>query len=159
MRERLVAALCRLFTWIVIRAAPHPKVPLTRFFTVTADDKWDMECYLLFIRQDVMPAAGWHVVTVLMFPGEKPMVFDSAVGRCYAWHLPDRNSVSAIFRAYEADYTVRVRCRSRGHMVHSSIGPVTCVTLAKRLIGVHNAGIVTSRQLLARLWEMHDGRS
>lgn len=157
LRERLVAGLGWLFTRLAIWVAPRPRVPLHNTFNITRGS--GVRAWLLFVRQNVVPGAEWHVVTILHHDGEAPIVVDSAVGRCWAWNLQSGDDIPKCLRAFKPEYVVRVRADAKGHMLHSSIGPVTCVTLAKRLIGVHNPGIVTSRQLLALLWEMHDGRS
>lgn len=153
LRERALAGLGRLFTWLALRVAPKPGLPPFTYFATGAGS---LRVTLLFVP---CPIGEWHVVSVVEHHGEKPWIVDSAVGRCWAWPLNASTDVARVIRAYEPEFTVVVRAEPKGHMTHSSIGPVTCVTLAKRLIGVHNPGVVTSRQLLAKLWELRDGCS
>ena len=161
LRERLVAWLSDAFTRAALIAAPKPKVPMTRRFMVEVSDPnylSDLTVELLFVPQSEMPAAEWHVITITQYPGEKPLLLDSAVGRCYVWHLQETTDIETLIKVFQPDYRVTVCCPSKGHMLHGTIGPTTCITLAKRLVGVHNPGIVTSRQLLALLWERSNGR-
>ena len=151
LRERIVAGLGWLFTRLALIAAPKPDVPPDRWFIVGTGP---MTATLLFVP---CPVGEWHVVSVIEHPGEKPWMGDSAVGRCWAWPLRSGADVERVIAAMEPEFVVTLRCDPKGHSTHSSIGPTTCVTLAKRMIGLHNPGIVTSRQLLSKLWELHNG--
>jgi len=157
LRERMVAWLAAAFTWTALRVAPKPRVPFCdRFKVNTAGHKADLTVTLLFVPAEL---GEWHVTTVVEHDKEDPLLVDAAIGRCWVWPLHSREHFVPVARALKPEYVVEVRTTARGHFQHSTIGPVTCVTLAKRLIGVHNPGIVTSRQLLAKLWEMHYGCS
>ena len=155
LRERMVGWLAAAFTWTALRVAPKPRVPLCDKFRVEMDEDADVTATLLFVPAEL---GEWHVTTVLEHDNEDPLLVDAAIGRCWVWPLYSRSHFAPVARALKPEYVVEVRTTARGHFQHSTIGPVTCVTLAKRLIGVHNPGIVTSRQLLAKLWEMHNGR-
>ena len=159
LRECLTGWLASAFTWALIHVAPKPSVPLSQRFIVDmtdGDGDHDLVATLLFVPCEL---GEWHVATVLEHRDEKPWLLDSAVGRCWAWPMRGPGDYTPVLAALKPEYVVEVRTKSKGWMRHSTIGPVTCITLAKRLIGVHNPGIVTSRQLLAKLREIHNGCS
>src|SRR6056297_2559562 len=115
LRERLVAWLSDAFTRAALIAAPKPKVPLTRRFMVEVSDPnylSDLTVELLFVPQSEMPAAEWHVITITQYPGEKPLLLDSAVGRCYVWHLQETTDIETLVKVFQPDYRATVHCPS-----------------------------------------------
>ncbi|TVR99839.1 MAG: hypothetical protein EA406_02230 [Rhodospirillales bacterium] len=152
LREWAVAWLTRAFVWTTVRVAPRPPVPPEKRFHVEQDGpRADLTAYLLFCPGAV-PRGDWHVAYLLCFDSGHTIIVDSLIGRCWVHPMPHKPSLERVVSLLKAEYVVTVRTASAGCMYHDSIGPTTCITLAKRLLGVHNPGMVTSRQLLDYLW-------
>lgn len=157
VREKLVAGLAWLFTRLALLVAPRPPAPPEYSWRVTVDDFAQGKFQVLFLRGAVS-AQEWHIAVVCEFANHEPVMVDSGVGRC--WITPMKShQVERVVRALRPDYCVTVWSNYEGWAEHVTIGPVTCVTLAKRLLGVHNPGVVTSRQMLDVLWRYRDGSS
>lgn len=161
MRERLVALLAHWFTALACWVAPRPPYPPKERFAVELDPpagKRTMQVTLLFLEGNVV-GAGLHVAALLR-PPEKDyaLLVDAGVGRCWVQHVP-REHADTLARRMPWVYRVEVWVNPEGDATHCTIGPVTCILLAKRLIGLDRPGVVTSRQLLACLWEMRHGRN
>lgn len=155
-RERLVSWLSRAFTWLAIKVAPRPPAPEKYRWKVTIDGASPSIFSVMFFRT---PGPGeWHVAVLCEYSDHEPVLIDAGIGRSWVTPLKD-TQVTRVIRALRPAYLVTVQVDTEGKMLHSTIGPVTCVTLAKRLLGVHNPGVVTSRQLLDVLWRYRDGRT
>lgn len=154
MRDRITAWLAHMSMWVVYLSARRPAVPPPdgRSWTVTRGK--DMKTSLLFIPAKF---GEWHVAYLVDYGGTLLLV-DGAVGSSWV-HPLTREEYEGAFVTLEPEYVVHVYSRTNRLMYHSSVGPVTCIVLAKRLIGVHNPGMVTARQLLAYLWRNRDGSS
>lgn len=152
-REKLVAGLAWLFTRLAIAVAPKPLAPPKQRWDVTIDSNDPAVFHIMFMPGD---PGEWHVAILCEFTGFDPILVDAGIGRCWLTPFKARHAVR-IVRALKPQYLVKVTADASGWMNHVTIGPVTCVTLAKRLLGVHNPGVVTSRQLLDVLWRYRDG--
>lgn len=157
VRENMVAWLTKAFTWLAVKVAPKPPAPLETRWKVTLDGSAPSIFYVMFTNGS-LPGGEWHVSVLCEYSDHEPVLVDAGIGR--SWVTPlKRDQIDRVIRALRPAYLVTVQTDHEGWMVHSTIGPVTCVTLAKRLLGVHNPGVVTSRQLLDVLWRFRDGRS
>lgn len=156
-REKLVGWLAGAFTWLTVRVAPKPRLPDAYRWRVTIDGSAPAIFHLLFLH-GTLAGGGWHVAIMCEYDDHEPILVDAGIGR--SWITPLRKKhMDRVIRALKPEYLVAVQTDPEGWMEHVTIGPVTCVTLAKRLLGVHNPGVVTSRQLLDVLWRYRDGRS
>lgn len=154
-REKLVAGLAWLFTRLAVLAAPKPPLPPARQWSVTIDSN-DPAVFRVMFMPGTMPGGEWHVAILCEFTGFEPILVDAGIGRCWLTPMSVRHA-QRVLSVLDPEYLVQVTADASGWMNHVTIGPVTCVTLAKRLLGVHNPGVVTSRQLLDVLWRYRDG--
>lgn len=157
VREKMVARLAETFTRLAIKIAPKPPTPQEYRWKVTLDGSAPSIFYVMFLDGSLR-GGEWHVAVLCEYTDHEPVLVDAGIGRSWITPLKPRQ-VDRVLRALRPEYLVTVQTDHEGWMPHLSIGPVTCVTLAKRLLGVHNPGVVTSRQLLDVLWRYRDGRS
>jgi len=153
MRDKFTAWLSNACMWLIYITARRPQVPDKSNWSWTVTRGEGLETSLLF-----RPArfGEWHI-TYLVRYGDVHLLVDGALGGTWVHPLTEAEYEGA-FNRLKPEYVVHVYSDPKRRMLHSSIGPMTCVVLAKRLIGVHNPGMVTARQLLDYLWRNRDGR-
>ena len=163
LRYALSRWLVAMGTWALLHLAPRPRaedLPLDDKWLVRRDDVPNARCWILFSPADVMPVVVYHVWVLWETSGGRLLAFDGGTKEL-VYELPEKTTLKVMHRAMRVQYCVEVHFEagSRQTIPDDSIGPMTCVTLAKRVAGVEDSSIHTPEQLLAGLWRNRDGRS
>ena len=153
-------------TWALLRLAPRPSpadLPHAdvREWQVTrqGEIKPDAECYIMFVPS-ILPHVLYHVWALWPLPNGETLAFDGGTKEMI-YHIRQRNMpMELLRRRMKIRHMVKVRFKAgeKQAVPDDSIGPMTCVTLAKRVAGVEDSSVHTPEQLLASLWRMRDGR-
>lgn len=154
--EWFIGKLSWAFTVITYLLSPRPSVPdpSVGMWEVTRGGGIDVD--LLFGKALF---GEWHV-TYLVRYNDTLLWVDGAMGGTWIHPITEKEYETILQdpRKRIKEYHVRVHVDPTQTMMHTSIGPITCVLLAKRLIGLDRPGLVTARQLLNYLWRNQDGR-
>lgn len=123
------------------------------------DGPIDHHVWLMFHPDRILPKNAYHVSAVAVMRKVwlwvGPTECDSMV---MPIEPPSHNPLQWIEET-DPHYIVCVPCSYHStYRRTEAIGPMACTVLAKRLIGLHDSGVLTSSELLAALWRHRDGR-
>ena len=163
LRRKISQWLVSAATWAPLLVAPRPRLdalPTQKDWLVQRDDEPTARCWVLFSPADAMPVVVYHVWVVWESRDGALFAFDGGTKEL-VYELPERTTLAVLRRVMRVQYCVEVRYKAgaRQAIPDTSIGPMTCATLAKRVAGVEDSSIHTPEQLLAGLWEARYGRS
>lgn len=152
----LARAHIRLALWL--DRSPEP--PESRWaLNLTLRDSEPCLSVALMFCPSLYPGSPYHIVMIVQHAGLTWLVGagQNTLLAPLAVRLTLRRR-QALERAFRAKYVVHVIAPVHGTQpdVGTGLGPCTCATVAKQMIGVHNPDIITPRQLLAHLWRMRN---
>lgn len=160
LRVRLAVALVDWVTWAVLTLVPRGTPPPVGKWSVRLDDEPDTVVTLIFVPYPDKPH-GYHIVTHYRWDEDAPpMVVDGGT-KAHLHPVSSKLTVDRLARAYKASHVVEVHTREdydpeSRPQPPGSIGPISCATLGKQLLGYNDPTLMTPPQLLDLLWRSRD---
>lgn len=158
--------LVAMGTWALLRLAPRPPADalpdetMAQWTVTRPGEAPDAECMVMFVPS-ILPHVRFHVWALWPLPDGDALAFDGGTQEMI-YHIKTRNvPLERLRRSMKIQHMVKVRFKAgeKQTVPDDSIGPMTCVTLAKRVAGIDDSSVHTPEQLLASLWRNRDGWS
>lgn len=160
LRVWLALWASKAWLWTVIALVPGYPAPGRARWAVKLDPQPDTVVTLLFVPVD--KPHKYHIVTHYSWDAEAvPMVVDGGT-RSHLHPVSTELTVERLAKCYGAAYVVQVFTREVYDPENKTpkpagIGPYSCATLGKQLIGYNDPTILTPEQLLYFLWRSRYG--